>query len=242
MKEVNILKFLKFLLTKIVIILVCAAIGASAAFAYSKLFVEPVYRTQTSILVSNGGFSDSAVGSSVVSGQNISASLSLIPTCVEILKSDKVFEDMKTYLNDDKYSASSLRSSFLPVARSETSLIIDIYTYSQDPKEAVMLANTFLEIIPAFVPNTIHENVEVKILNTAKHASQTEPRTLFNIGVGTIVLAGLCILVLFIIFLTKNTIDNEDDLKKNYDIPMLGVVPLFENKQSGDKRNGKTRK
>lgn len=240
MKEIDLLKILKLLLSKIVIILLCGAIGAVAGLGYSLIVVDPVYRTSTSILVNNGGLSDGYNGSTIVSGSNISASLSLVNTCVDILDSDMIYEDLSAALGG-KYSPSALKGAFVPSPRGDGSLLIDIYTYSGSPKEAVGLANSFLEIAPTFIANTI-PNADVKILATAKGAVRTEPRTTFNIGMGGLIGIALCAAVIILISLIKNTIDNEKDYKTNYDIPLLGTVPEFETKQTGGKRNGKQRK
>lgn len=240
MKEIDILKILKLLLSKIVIIVLCGAIGAVAGLGYSLVLVDPVYRTSTSILVNNGGLSDGYNGSTIVSGSNISASLGLVNTCVDILDSDMIYEDLADALGG-KYSPSALKGAFVPSARGDGSLLIDIYTYSGSAKEAVALANSFLEVAPTFISNTI-PNADVKILATSKGAVRTEPRTTFNIGVGGIIGVVLCAVVIILISLIKNTIDSEKDYKNNYDIPLLGTVPEFESKQTGGKKNGKQRK
>lgn len=246
MKELDLIKLAKFLLSKIAIIIVCAIIGAGAGFGYSNFFVEPVYRTSSTILVNNGAFSDGYnSGSSIISGSNISASLSLVPTCVDILQCDKIYNDLYKSLEgeklNDRYSVGKLKGLFLPVANKENSITINIYTYSNNPEDAVILANKFLEIVPTFIPNTI-PNTDVKILSDATGAVRTEPRTTYNMGLGFIAGLAICLVILFILYLTKNTIDSEKDLKNNYDVPMLGTVPLFENKQAGGNRNGKKHK
>lgn len=227
MKEIDLLKLLKLLFSKIVLIVLCGAVGATLGLGYSLFFVTPVYRTSASILVNNGGLSDQYNGSTIVSGSNIAASLGLVNTCVDILSSDKIYEDLSQTLGNE-YSPATLKSAFTPTARGNNSLLIDIYTYSSNPDEAKSLANAFLEIVPTFISNTI-PNADVKVLATATRVTKTEPRTTFNMGIGGLAGVLLCSVVIIIISLIKNTIDSEKDYKSNYEIPLLGTVPVFEN-------------
>ena len=72
----------------------------------------------------------------------------------------------------------------------------------------------------------------------AEKAAQIEPRTTSTVVMAFLVGMVLCFLAFLIIDLMKNTIENETDFKERYDIPLLGSVPIFDNKPSGGKRNG----
>ncbi len=237
MKEIDIIKILKYLFSKLVIILISGALCAAIGFGYSVLIEKPVYRTSCTILVNNGALTDEYTGSSIVSGSNISASLGLVTTCVDILKSDNIYKDLAASFNNE-YSYDSLQRLFYIRARSEDSLLIDIYAYGSNPNQAKILANNFLEIVPTYIPNTI-TNAGVKILATADKVVKTGPRTSFNIGVGALVGVVLSSAFFLILFCFKNTIQSEKDFKNNYTIPLLGTVPYFENNKTGGKRNGK---
>lgn len=215
--------------------LVCAAI----VFGYCMFFATPTYRTTTSILVNNGGLSEVGPSSNSVSGSDISASLYLVTTCVDIIESDNMYKDLAKALND-KYSYYYLKNCFYASPRSDQSLLIDITTYGTDPEEIKVIANTFLEIAPTFICNNIL-NVDVKVLATADKTVKTGPRTLFNTIVAFFVGVVACAFVYIVIYLSKNTIESEDDFKARYEIPLLGTVPVFETKQYGGKRRGKSK-
>lgn len=241
MKEIDLLKILKILLEHIIPILLSGIICAVIIFGYCSFFVTPTYKTVTTILVNNGGFAETGPSSNnTISGSDISASLYLVSTCVDVLESDNMFKDLATAL-DDKYSYYELMSRFSAKPRGEQSMLIDIYTVGTDPNEIKSIANTFLDIAPTFITNNIF-NVDVKVLATADKTMRTGPRSLFNAGVGFIFGALVCAAIFVIIQLSKNTIESEKEFKNRYDIPLLGTVPFFENKTTGGtKRHGKSK-
>lgn len=236
MKELDLLKILKTIVHHIIPILISGVVVGAACFTYSTFFVKPTYVTTTQILVDNGGLNESGPSNSgTVEGADLSTSLNIVTTCVDILDSDNLYKDLAKAL-DDKYSYYSLKAAFSIVAHDERSLCIDISTSGTDPQLIRELANTFLDIAPTYLSTKI-SNTQVSVLATADKVVRTGPRIGVNTAIGFVVGALLCAAVFVVISLVRNIIENEKDFKDNYDIPLLGVVPLFENPQGG-KRNG----
>lgn len=229
MKELDLTKLFKICKDNIIALILTGVVFAAAVFSYNTFFVAPTYRTTTTILVNNGGLADVGVSGENVDSNDLNASLYLIETCVDILESDNMYKELANALNDD-YSYDGLQSRFSPRARGEESLLIDISTYGTDPKEIKKIANTFLEIAPTFIKNNIL-SVDVKILATAEKTTKVGPRTAVNTTLAFFAGAVLCVLVCVVISLFKNTIESEKDFKARYDIPLLGTVPVFKNKQ-----------
>ncbi len=239
MKEIDLTKLLKLLLEHIIPIIISGLVCAAIIFGYCMFFVTPTYRTTTSILVNNGGLSQVGPSTNSVSGSDISASLYLVSTCSDIIESDNIYKDLAKALNN-KYSYYYLKNSFSANPRGDGSLLIDITTSGTNPEEIKEIANTFLEIAPTFICNNIR-NVDVKVLANADNAVKTGPRTLFNTVTAFFIGAVGCAFVYIVIYLSKNTIESEDDFKARYEIPLLGTVPVFETKQYGGKRRGKSK-
>ncbi|MBO5852503.1 MAG: hypothetical protein J6Q74_01675 [Clostridia bacterium] len=239
MKELDLSALFKVIKQNILIILLSGAVLAGAVFCYNHFFVAPTYRTTTTILVNNGGLADVGVPGDSVNGSDLNASLYLVETCVDILESDYMFKELANALGGD-YSSHSLKSRFSPVARGEESLLIDISTYGTDPEEIKEIANTFLEVAPTFIQNNIL-SVDVKVLADAVTISKVGPRTSSNTLVAFIVGVFACVVIFVLISLLKNTIESESDFKATYDVPLLGTVPVFENKQSKGNRNEKVK-
>ena len=240
MKEIDITKIIKLLLSHIFPILLAGVILAGGVFAYNTFWSKPVYRTSTSVLINNGGLSDDLQTPNGTSSSAImSASLSLVPTCIDMMESDNIYKELAKSLND-RYSYYGLQSRFAVVSRNEQSRDIDIYTYGSDITETKNIANTFLQIVPTYISNNL-AGADVKIMATADKIVKTSPRTGFNTMVAFLVGILLCSAVYIIIEFSKNTIESEIDFKWRYDLPLLGTVPLFENNSQGGKRRGRTK-
>ena len=237
MKELDLTALYKIVKERWIPIAVAGVLCAVLAFSYNTFFVSPIYRTSTTILVNNGGLADVGVPGESVNNNDLSASLYLVETCVDILESDNMYKELAKALGND-YSYQNLKNRFVPQARGENSLLIDIYTLGTDQKEIREIANTFLEIAPTFIRNNIL-SVDVKILATADISVKVGPRTLLYTLAALLVGVLGATIVFIILSLFKNTIENEIDFKNHFSVPLLGTVPEFENKQMKGARNEK---
>ena len=124
--------------------------------------------------------------------------------------------------------------------RSEDTLFVDITFSSTDPKEAMRIANKFAEIsceyIPGFIPSA-----RANVASTAIKSIMTYPRTLMTTGVAGVIGAVAAYIVVFIIESMNRAIKGEEDFTSNFDVPLLGAVPDFENAESGGYRKYKGR-
>ncbi len=237
MKELDLSALYKIVKERWIIIAVSGILCALIAFSYNSFFVTPVYSTSTTVLVNNGGLANVGVPGTSVNNNDLNASLYLVETCVDILESDNMYKELANALGE-KYSYQSLKGRFTPEARGESSLLIDIRTTGTNPKEILEVANTFLEVAPTFIRNNIL-SVDVKILASAENAYKVGPRVLTNTVVALVVGVLGAILVFIVLSLLKNTIEDEKTFKDRFSVPLLGTVPVFENKQMKGGRNEK---
>lgn len=237
MREIDLSRLFKLLLSHIIPIILTGVIFAGVAFGYCRYLAKPVYQANVSVLVNNGGLSDFYQDSTTISTGTLSASLYLVPTCVDVMQSDNIYKELAKTLGD-KYSYTTLRSIFSVTDRHDDSLFIDVAVSGYSPEEIKYIANTFLDILPGYMKNTMTA-ADIKIMSTAdkvhKISPQTSLVTLLAFASGVL----LCFLAFLIIDLLKNTVESEADIKEKYDVPILGSVPFFENKaNSGGKKNG----
>lgn len=232
-KEIDLSKSFKLFISHIVPILVAGAVCAALVLCYCSFLMKPVYKTRASVLVNNGSLASTIEGSTIISSANMSASLSLVTTCIDILKSDKVYIELAGALNN-KYSYTDLKSMFGIASRNDNSLLIDLSVQGEDPDEIREIANTFLEIIPTYIKITLPPT-DVKIMADANRAYETGPKLIPTALISFAVGALLCYLVFLIIGMFRNTIESEADFKARHDVPLLGSVPFFEAKNTGGK-------
>lgn len=239
-KTINIMDLVLLAWHRLWIIILAAVVFAASAFGYCNFFLTPSYSATASLLVTNGGVNSSYDDSNdKVSGSDISASLYLTYTVVDILNTPDIYKKVADQLGDN-YSYQQLINSSSVARRNEDTLFIDVTFSSTDPKEAMRIANKFVEIscqyIPEFIPSS-----KASVASTAIKASMTYPRTFSTTAAAGVVGAVAAYVVLFIIESMNHAIKGEEDFANNFDIPLLGSVPDFENAESGGYRKNKNR-
>ena len=232
-KELDLSKFFKLFFSHIVPIIIAGIVCAALVLCYCSFLMKPVYKTRASILVNNGSLSGTIEGSNIISSANMSASLSLVTTCVDILRSDKVYIELAGALNN-KYSYNELKNMFAISSRNDNSLLIDFSVEGENPDEIRDIANTFLEIIPTYIKITLPPT-DVKIMADANQAYENGPKFFPTAILSFAAGATICYVVFLLISFFRNTIESESDFKSRYDVPLLGSIPFFEAKNSGGK-------
>lgn len=239
-KTINIMDLVMFAWRRIWILAIVTVVFAAGAFGYCKFFLTPSYSATASILVTNGAVTtsyDDTTGK--IASSDISASLYLAYTVVDILNTPDIYKKVADQLGEG-YNYQGLMGSSSVKRRSEDTLFIDITFSSTDPKEAMRIANKFVEISCEYIPEFI-PSARARVASTAIKASQTYPRTTMTTGAAGVVGAAIAYTVLFIIESTNRAVKGEEDFTNNFDIPLLGTVPDFEDVETGKRRKSKRR-
>lgn len=239
-KTINIMDLVMLAWRRLWIIAIAAVVFASAAFGYCKFFLTPSYSATASILVTNGAITTSYEDTTgKIASSDISASLYLAYTVVDILNTPDIYKKVADQLGDG-YNYQGLMGSSSVARRSEDTLFIDITFSSTDPKEAMRIANKFVEVACDYIPEFI-PSARANVASTAIKASQTYPRTMMTTGVAGVVGAAIAYTILFIVESMNRAVKGEEDFTNNFDVPLLGAVPDFENVESGGYRKSKRR-
>ncbi len=237
-KSINIMDLIMLAWRRIWIIILAAVICAAAVFSYCKFFVTPSYSATASIIATNGAVTVYG-DKSTVSASDLSASLYLAETVIDILKTPDIYKKVADQLGEE-YNYQNLMSRTNVVRRGEDTLFIDVTFSSTDPKEAMRVSNKFVEISCAYIPEYIPHSI-AKVASTAIKAVKTHPRTLTTTAMAGAIGAVVAYVVLFIIESTNRSIKGEEDFTNNFDVPLLGAVPDFENAESSGYKKSKSR-
>lgn len=229
MNELSLSSIISIILKRVWLVIIVAILCAAIAFGYCKFIATPVYKANTSILVTNGGIITDSSDDSIQTN-DLSASIYLVDTCVDILKSQKIYKDLSTAIGD-KYSYSALKNGFTITKRDDESLFIDISFKSTDPEEAKVIANAFTQLAPSYTEEIL-PSVTVEILDEADKASSVYPQTLSSTFVFAILGAVITCIILVLIETLDQAIKSEEDFIAYFDIPVLGSVPDFDNSPS----------
>lgn len=228
MEEFNVLEFLKYYMSKIIIVLVCIMIGLAGSYVYTFHMQVPIYRSQTSLVLTK---SDN--GSSTITQNDINLNKNLVSTYREIVKSRRILDKVIENLDLD-VSYGDLKNQVEVSSVNDTELIV-ISVYNEDNRLAKKIAN---EIANAFKTEIVEiyniENVSIidKAL-TSKEPYNVNVIKQFVIGMG----AGFLLGSIFItaLFYMDDSVKTEEDIENRLGLSVLGRVPKYKKNKKGGK-------
>ena len=234
-QEIDLLKLLKVLLSRIWIIIAAALVGGVAFFLFTFFFITPKYQSSALLYVNNNSLNLGSTKLNISSG-DISASSSLIDTYAVILKSRTTLEQA---IKEGAlpYDYEKLSKKVSGGAEGKTP-VFKITVTDSNPEMAAHICNTIVEImvdersgISAIVEGSSVSVIDYAVVATKKSSPSLSKNTAIGMLLGFVVACGIIILV----SLMDTTIREENYLIETYkDIPVLANIPnLFADTSGG---------
>lgn len=243
MGDVSLIYFLQLAWKKLWFLILFMIVFAIAAFSYCKFLATPVYNASSSILVTNGAivtqYETGPNQTDSISSTDITASLSLANTVIDILKTPDIYLELSEQF-DGKYTYSELKSLIKVERRGNNTLFIDITASSKDGKEAKLIANEFAKASCKYVTKFI-PYAKANVASTALNFQLVFPSTATITAIAAMFGVVLAFIIVFIADSLNQSIRGEDDFIAKYDLPILGAVPDFENNEVLGKYSRKSR-
>ena len=235
-REIDLGDLFSFYISKIVLIIIAFAIGAIAAAAITKFAITPKYTaTSTMYMVS------SSTGS-VVDLTDLNLGTSLSSDYIELIKTRPIVESVIEDLDldyDYKQVLGMMNISVVSGTR-----IIKIAITSEDPEEAMLMANRFAEKTEIQIPllmDTPKPNIaERAILPTSK----SSPSLTRNVLIGALICLVLMLIILTVMYMMDDTLKSAEDVEKYFGVMPLTTIPegKIEGLENTDSRQGRGRK
>lgn len=223
-------------------ILICLIIGAGIGFTVAK--VTPVYRTNAKYLVMYDG-GDSSTGAI---NQDYTYTKSIMGNCVAIVKTDKFVRMLADRVNagvdeksEDYVSVAELNSSvsYTYNIQSDTTLRIAVDSKTAARSYRIITALTDEDYLAKYVKDLFKDSESLQYSESLMFSLIDDPvkpdepvsKTLQYTLIGGLGAAMVCALVWVVVAILDTRIKNERDLVEKYDLPMLGTIPDFENKE-----------
>ncbi len=205
------------------IILLCSIVF----FAVTYFILPKEYTATAKLIVVQKSNSQSQQ----VTYSDIQASQKLVTTYSEIMKSEAISDDvirnLKLDIDSEKYN------KIVTISSANDTEVINVSVVTEDPQLSADLANEVVEVFTRKI-YSIMQIENVTILNEAKIPDEksgpnTLKNTLLGFAVG-IVLSGC--LVMFVL-LTDRKVKSEEEVKKIFNYPIIGIIPEVELKVTG---------
>ena len=219
--DIDLLQIAKALWDKAVLILICGIIGAVALFMYAKVMITPRYEANALFYVNNSTIS---LSSSVrISTGELNAASELVDTYVAILQSranmEQVIEETGV-----GYSYEQLRGMVSASAVNSTGLF-RVTVNSANPEEARMLANKIAMILPQKISDIVRNSSVVVVDYAVTPHTRVSPSYMRYTAIGFLIGCFACAAVVALIDYFDDVIRDEDYLAKNFDAPVLAIIP-----------------
>lgn len=235
MENISLIDLAKIIWKKIWIVGISSLVCIAIALCYCLFFAKPAYAASSTVLFASGVlFKDdqSEVGNTeyITTGE-LSTTFAMMKSFSGILmkSTDYYVEALrlaKAKGLNGTYSVESLMAA-TKVTFEEDSVFITITVTVDDKDDAVVLISALSEAAPTVVTSKIGRT-SADVLNVDNKASEVTANTMLFVLLALVVGAAVSSAIIVISNRLDKTIKGEEDLLSQHDLPLLGVVPLFD--------------
>ncbi len=227
-EQVDIKRMVEILLERIVSIVIITIVFGMITFALSRFFITPKYESSITMYVNNRRGGTEEVVETKTLSSDIVASQQLVPTYIEMIKSNNVLGEVKSVVRerhiDEKITVGQLKKMITVEAVTNTE-IIRVSVRTPDRMKSREIANIIAGVAPEKIRKFIDRS-DVKIIDEAETSqSPVSPNVRNNTILGA--LLGLILSISFILLkeLFDVRVKSADDLVARFKLPVLGAIP-----------------
>lgn len=224
MEEFNISEFIKYYFSLIVIVILFIILGAVGSWYYTDYIQVPMYKSQTSLVLTRAGDSTGSI-----TQNDISLNKNLVATYREIIKSRRILSNVISNLNLD-ITEKELSDKVSVTSSNDTELIV-ISVVDKDSKLARNIANEIAKVFKEEI-TTIYNIENISIVDVAikaKDAYNVNPLKQYVIGVGSGFL--ISSLIITVMFYFDDSIKKPEDIEEKVGLSVLSTVPKYKGKK-----------
>lgn len=230
-EQLDIKRMIEIVLDRIVSIVIITIIFGLLSYGLSEYLIVKKYESTVSMVVNNRKDMESQevlqTEENKTYSSDITASQLLVPTCIEIIKSDAILEEVAEDISKTtkkKLSAYKLRS-MLEVEEVTNTYMIRITIENVDRVLARDIANKLGETVEGRMQEYIPLST-MTVVDWAKAAnSPASPNVRNNTILGALIGFALSISVIILKELFDVRVKSSDDLVNRFNYPVLGTIP-----------------
>ena len=230
--QIDFLKLIKYILKRIWIVILCAAIGFGAMYYKAAYRTTDTYTAKGTMYVYNGN--PNLVNYQYTTMSDISTAVALVDTYSVIIKSNRVMDVVRESLLPRQLTNTQIAST-LTMGSVEDTGVMRVSCTTTDPELSMDICNAVLDVAPSEIIRVIGagsaERIDYAELPTSPNGKGTLTKGMTGGLIGAVLAAG----VLFLLFIMNRKISDNKDLTDNYKIPLLSCIPRQHEKE---KRNG----
>ena len=221
--KIDLLKLLRYILKRIWLVILCAAIGFAGMYYYVAKVQTDTYSASATLYVYNGN--PNVVNYQYVSSNDLSTAVQLLDTYMVVVKSNKVMDSVAERLSA-QYPG--ITNSFIAGTLSMGSVsdtgVLRVVSTTTDPQLAADICNAVLDAAPSEIIRVVGagsvEVIDYAEVPTAPVSRGPMKKGLLGGMAGAVLAAG--ILVLF--FLLNRRVGDSREIESNYTPPIFASI------------------
>ena len=224
MEEFNISEFIRYYFSRFIIIILFVLIGMVAAIYYTENIQIPMYKSQTSLVLTRSNNSNSGI-----TQNDISLNKNLISTYREIIKSRKILS--KVIKNLNLYMTEKELSKRINVTSANDTELIVISVIHEKGRISRNIANEIAKVFEKEI-TSIYNIENTSIVDEAVEAKEpynvnVTKQYIMGIGAGFL----LASMIIVISFYFDDSIKKPEDIEEKVGLNVLATVPKYKGKK-----------
>jgi len=222
-EQIDLRELFGILIKRLWVIVLITIMSVLISGVVTFFLLVPVYETSTTLMVTRA----QDITETHLQYQDILISHRLVNTYREITTSNRVLYRVIDALGIEM-SADEMRAMVVVTSLRDTE-IIKISVENTDPAFASNLANAIAQVFMEEVVEIMRiENVHI-IDEAMLPENPVRPRPLLNIALAGVLGFMLGLGLIFLIEYLDNTVKTSESIEKRLNLPVLGVIPSFDN-------------
>ncbi|MFB4163833.1 YveK family protein [Alteribacillus sp. JSM 102045] len=211
---------------RLALIIIITFLATAAAGAISFFALTPIYQSSTQMLVSQ----QATGASSALEAAGFDTDAEYIETYNVIMKSPYILDQVVEELGTSQ-DASEMNEK-INITREDESQVVTITVEDPNPSQAVDIANTTASVFEREIADLLRVDNVVVLAPAELDDSPVpvKPNPMLNMAIAFVVGLMTAVGLAFLLEFLDNTYRNEDDVEKELGLPVLGSIPLIENK------------
>ena len=241
--EITLVDLWNVLKKAVFLMLICAVIFALIAGVYTAKFVQKVYTSSTSyVLLVKNDSTTSDKGSIENLNNALVVGAKAIPTVLDYVITETMMESVLRYIEDmhsidpenplyhldHSYTPTVLKNAFaFQLPAEETGLVFKISCRAYSSQDSCVLLQAFGAVVNERAEKPLLGTYYIEPCDPPKAGALTSPNLSRNIVLAGLAGAILPYIAVLVITILDARIKKEEDLKNNFDYPLLGQIPHF---------------
>ena len=236
MEDIDLKELFEIFWTKKIQILLVVIIFMVMGVVYTMGFTTPKYSSSTTLVLAMAGTKESDNLNNSITTTDVTLNAKLVPTYSELVKSKNILREVISNLNINE-DENSLKKDISVTSVKDTE-VIKITVSHENALYAAKIANEIAKVFSEKINeiykiNNIYIVDEAEVAEAPSNINHAKDILLFAF-IGLV----LSLSYTFVLNMLDTTVKTQEEIEKNYDIPVLATIPSiesFENEKGGKK-------